>query len=197
MRPASLLHAVRVHRCAIVAAAAFVAFAATARPLPPALPTPSAWCDALLPVDAIPAALGRPVPGLARRTILALPEEAGRCARRYAIGDNPFSDELIVRVSPARDPAGARATLARLRRDAERGRVFGLSTPDGLGAGALHLRRPDPLASHRMAFEVAFARGAHVIELQYHNVDDGQPNTFIQASAELLPIARGIAERWP
>jgi hypothetical protein len=182
---------------AFAAAAMLAGLPASARPVPPVLPPPAAWCEALLPVDAITAALGRPVPGLARRTILALPEDAGRCARRYAIGDNPFSDELIVRVTPARDRAGARATLARLRAEAEAGRVFGLSTPEGLGAGALHLRRPDPLASHRVAFVVAFARDAHVVELAYHSVDDGQRNKFIQASDELVPIARGLAERWP
>ncbi|GIX37205.1 MAG: hypothetical protein KatS3mg127_0444 [Silanimonas sp.] len=177
----------------LAALAVLGASSLAAAPLPP----PAAWCEALLPVAAIPAALGRPVPGLARRTILAVPENDRQCARRYAIGNNPFGDELIVRVTPARDASGARGTLQRLRREAERGRVFGLSSPEGLGAGAVHFRRPDPLADHRMAFVVAFARGAHVVELTYHNVDNGKSDTFIQASAELEPIARGLLERWP
>jgi hypothetical protein len=74
-------------------------------------------------------------------------------------------------------------------------RRFGLSRPEGIGASAVHFRQPDPLASHRMEFNVSFALGDRVVELRYFNVDDAKPNKFLQASSELEAIARRIAER--
>ena len=89
---------------------------------------------------------------------------------------------------------GAVATVNRMARETGV-RRFGLSRPEGIGASAVHFRQPDPLASHRMEFNVSFALGDRVVELRYFNVDDAKLNKFIQASSELEAIARRIAER--
>jgi hypothetical protein len=156
---------------------------------------PSAWCDALFPVDDIAAVIGgERAAGIARRASGVVAEDARHCSRIYSIGDDRFSDELVFMVSPARDAAGAVATVNRMARETGV-RRFGLSRPEGLGASAVHFRQPDPLASHRMEFNVSFALGDRVVELRYFNVDDAKRNKFIQASSELEAIARRIAER--
>ncbi|KFN46165.1 hypothetical protein N787_11405 [Arenimonas metalli CF5-1] len=156
---------------------------------------PSAWCDALFPVDDIAAVIGADrAAGIARRASGVVPEDDRRCSRIYSIGDDRFSDELVFMVSPARDAAGAVATVDRMARDTGV-RRFGLSRPEGIGASAVHFRQPDPLASHRMEFNVSFALGNRVVELRYFSVDDAKRNKFLQASSELEAIARRIAER--
>ena len=156
---------------------------------------PSAWCDALIPVEDIAAVIGADrAAGIARRASGVVPEDDRRCSRIYSIGDDRFSDELVFMASPARDAAGAVATVNRMARETGV-RRFGLSRPEGLGASAVHFRQPDPLASHRMEFNVSFALGDRVVELRYFNVDDAKRNKFLQASSELEAIARRVAER--
>ena len=156
---------------------------------------PSAWCDALFPAADVAAVVGAErASGVARRASGVVPEDARHCSRIYSIGDDRFSDELVFMVSPARDAAGAVATVDRMARETGV-RRFGLSRPEGLGAAAVHFRQPDPLASHRMEFNVSFALGDRVVELRYFNVDDAKLNKFIQASSELEAIARRIVER--
>lgn len=155
--------------------------------------TPSAFCDRLLPVAAIPASLGRAVPGLQRRATGVVREDARHCNRLYSIGEDRFSDELIVLVSPARDAAGARATVQRMAREARGAHYFGLSRPEGIGDAAVHYRRRDPLGASRMELNVSFALGDLVVELKYQNVDDGKRNKFVQSSDELIALARRVA----
>lgn len=156
---------------------------------------PSAWCDALFPVADITAAVGDArAAGVARRASGVLPEDARRCSRIYSIGDDRFSDELVFMVSPARDAAGAVATINSMARETGV-RRFGLSRPEALGASAVHFRQPDPLSERRMEFNVSFALGDRVVELRYFSVDDAKRNKFIQASSEIEAIARRIAER--
>ena len=177
-------------------AAAALGLAALVGVVAPALArdrTPSAFCDRLLPVAAIPAALGRPVPGLQRRATGLIREDAHRCNRIYSIGQDRFSDELIVLVSPARDAAGARATVQRMAREARGAHYFGLSRPEGIGDAAVHYRRRDPLSEARMELNVSFALGDLVVELKYQNVDDGKRNKFVQSSDELIALARRVA----
>ncbi|ODS64256.1 MAG: hypothetical protein ABS41_03060 [Arenimonas sp. SCN 70-307] len=156
---------------------------------------PSAWCDALFPVGDIAAVIGAErAAGIERRASGVVAEDARHCSRLYSIGEDRFSDELVFMVSPARDAAGAVRTIESIARG-DGGRRFGESRPEGLGAAAVHFRAPDPLASHRMEFNVSFALGDRVIELRYFNVDDGKQNKYLQASSELEAIARRIAER--
>lgn len=156
---------------------------------------PSAWCDALFPVDDIAAVIGAGrAAGIARRASGVVPEDDLRCSRLYSIGDDRFSDELVFMVSPARSAALAVGAIDRMARETGV-RRFGLSRPEGIGASAVHFRQPDPLASHRMEFNVSFALGDRVVELRYFSVDDAKRNKFIQASSELEAIARRIAER--
>ena len=52
---------------------------------------PSAWCDALFPVDDIAAVIGgERAAGIARRASGVVPEDARRCSRIYSIGDDRF-----------------------------------------------------------------------------------------------------------
>jgi hypothetical protein len=156
---------------------------------------PSAWCDALFPVGDIAAVVGADrAAGIARRASGVVAEDARHCSRLYSIGDDRFSDELVFMVSPARDAAGAVATVDRMARETGV-RRFGLSRPEGIGATAVHFRQPDPLSERRMEFNVSFALGDRVVELRYFSVDDAKRNKFIQASSELEAIARRIAER--
>ena len=156
---------------------------------------PSARCDALLPVSAIAAAVAADTARLAREATGVIAEDDRHCHRRYRIGATPASDELIFMVSPARDPAAARAAIAAMAREAQADHDYGLSRPEGLGDAAVHFRRRDPLSSRRMGLHVAFALDDLVVELGYHNVDDGERNKFVQASAEVEAIARGVASR--
>lgn len=155
--------------------------------------TPSAFCDRLLPVATIPDSLGRAVPGLQRRATGVVREDARHCNRIYSIGEDRFSDELIVLVSPARNAAAARSTVQRMAGDARGAHYFGLSRPAGIGDAAVHYRRRDPLNDARMELNVSFALGPLVIELKYQNVDDGKRNKFVQGSDELIALARRIA----
>ena len=155
--------------------------------------TPSAFCDRLLPVETIPASLGRAVPGLQRRATGVVREDTRHCNRLYSIGEDRFSDELIVLVSPARNAAGARATVQRMAREARGAHYFGLSRPEGIGDAAVHYRRRDPLNDARMELNVSFALGDLVVELKYQNVDDGKRNKFVQSSDELIALARRVA----
>lgn len=155
--------------------------------------TPSAFCDRLLPVATVSDSLGRAVPGLQRRATGVVREDARHCNRIYAIGQDRFSDELIVLVSPARDAAGARATVQRMAREARGAHYFGLSRPEGIGDAAVHYRRRDPLNDARMELNVSFALGDLVVELKYQNVDDGKRNKFVQSSDELIALARRVA----
>ncbi|KAA2284084.1 hypothetical protein [Arenimonas fontis] len=162
---------------------------------PAAAAEPSAWCDALFPVSDIAAAIGGArAAGVERRASGVVAEDDRHCSRIYSQGGDRFSDELVFMVSPARDAAGAVATINAMARE-DGSRRFGLSRPEGLGSAAVHFRKPDPLADHRMEFNVSFALGDRVIELRYFNVDDGKRNKFLQASSELEAIARRIAER--
>ncbi len=155
--------------------------------------TPSSFCDRLLPVATVSDSLGRAVPGLQRRATGVVREDARHCNRIYAIGQDRFSDELIVLVSPARDAAGARATVQRMAREARGAHYFGLSRPEGIGDAAVHYRRRDPLNDARMELNVSFALGDLVVELKYQNVDDGKRNKFVQSSDELIDLARRVA----
>lgn len=157
--------------------------------------TPSPWCDALLPVSAIADAVRQDTAGLSRRASGVIAEDARRCNRVYSIGDNRFSDELIVLVTPARDAAAARADIARIIREARVENYFGLAQPAALGDAAVSFIRPDPLSSHRVEFNVSFAVDGQVFELKYQNVDDGQHNKFVQSLDEVVAIARGVAAR--
>jgi len=171
-------------------------FATLARAPVPALArerTPSAFCDRLLPVAAIPASLGRAVPGLQRRAAGVVREDARRCNRLCAIGRDRFGDELILLVSPARDAADARATVQRMDREASGAHDFGLSRPEGIGDAAVHCRRRDPLGASRMELNLSFALGARVVESKCQNVDDGKRNKFVQSSDELIALARRVA----
>lgn len=162
---------------------------------PAAAAGPSPWCDALFPVADIAAVIGAArADGIERRASGVVAEDGRHCSRIYSIGGDRFSDELVFMVSPARDAAGAVATIDAMARE-DGSRRFGLSRPEGLGAAAVHFRKPDPLADHRMEFNVSFALGDRVLELRYFNVDDGKLNKFLQASSELEAIARRIAER--
>lgn len=172
--------------CAVIACAVVATAHAKAR-------TPSAFCDRLLPVATIPDALGRAVPGLQRRATGVVREDASHCNRIYSIGNDRFSDELIVLVSPARTGEGARATVAGMAREARDAGYFGLSRPEGLGDAAVHYRRRDPLRDARMELNVSFVLGTQVVELKYQNVDDGKRNKFVQSSDELIALARRIA----
>lgn len=156
---------------------------------------PSAWCDALFPVEEIAAVVGAErSAGVARRASGVVAEDTRHCSRIYSIGDDRFSDELVFMVSPARDAAGAVATIDSMARETGV-RRFGLSRPEGIGASAVHFRQPDPLSERRLEMNVSFALGDRVIELRYFNVDDAKRNKFIQASSELEAIARRIGER--
>lgn len=156
---------------------------------------PSAWCDALFPVDDIAAVIGAErAASIARRASGVVAEDERHCSRIYSIGEDRFSDELVVMVSPARDAAGAVRTIDSIARG-DGGRRFGESRPAGIGSAAVHFRQPDPLSSMRMEFNVSFALDDRVVELRYFNVDDGKRNKFLQASSELEAIARRIAER--
>jgi hypothetical protein len=156
---------------------------------------PSPWCDALLPVSAIADAVRQDTTGLSRRASGFIAENARRCSRIYSIGDNRFSDELIVLVTPARDAAAARADIARIIREARVENYFGLSHPASLGDAEVRFIRPDPLSGHRVEFNVSFAIGGQVFELKYQNVDDGRHNKFVQSIDEVVAIARGVAAR--
>lgn len=185
----------RAQRAPAGAAAALglAALVGVVAPAPARDRTPSAFCDRLLPVAVIPAALGRPVPDLQRRATGLIREDAHRCNRIYSIGEDRFSDELIVLVSPARNAAAARATVQRMAREARGAHDSGLSRPEGIGDAAVHYRRRDPLAAARMELNVSFALGVLVVALKYQNVDDGKRNKFVQASDELIALARRIA----
>ncbi|MBB1061842.1 hypothetical protein [Marilutibacter spongiae] len=156
---------------------------------------PSAWCDRLLPVAAIAEAVGASSTGLERVATGVVAEDDRHCHRRYRIGQVPASDELILMVTPARDAGAARAAVDGMARDATAAHYFGLSRPTGLGDAAVHYRRRDPLSEARMGLHVNFAMSGQVVELAYHNVDDGERNKFVQASSEVEAIARGIAAR--
>lgn len=162
---------------------------------PAAAAEPSAWCDALFPVDDLAAVIGAErAAGITRRASGVVAEDDRHCSRIYSIGEDRFSDELVFMVSPARDAAGAVRTVESIARG-DGGRRFGESRPAGIGSAAAHFRQPDPLSSMRMEFNVSFALEDRVIELRYFNVDDGKRNKFLQASSELEAIARRIAER--
>lgn len=158
--------------------------------------TPSAWCDAVLPVAAIAEAVPQDTTGLSRRASGVIAEGEGRCNRIYSIGGSRFSDELIVLVTPARDPAAARADIERIVREARTEGYFGLARPEALGDAAVRFIRPDPLSNgYRVEFNLSFALGDRVFELKYQSVDDGELNKFVQSANELVGIAEGVVAR--
>lgn len=153
---------------------------------------PSAWCDRVLPLDTLRSVLGPEAARVERRATGVVPEGEGRCNRIYSIGRDPFSDELILLVSGARDAAGARRSLDRIAADVIN--PFGLERPEGIGDAAVHYRANDPLRRAAFHTNVSFAVGDRVFELKYVNVDDGKDNVFVFNSEQMLALARSVAE---
>lgn len=163
--------------------------------------SPSPFCENLLPVAELRALLGSKAAAVERNVRGPVKETDRQCSRIYALPPfDRFSDELILLVTPRRvsgtspaTPAAAQKQLDAIARHA--GKVFGLSQPTGIGDAAVHFRRPDPLSSSRMEFNLSFIRGAHLVELKYQSVDDGKQNKFVYESVELEALAKAIANR--
>ena len=159
--------------------------------------TPSAFCETLLPVAELRTLLGSKAAAVERSVRGPVTETAQQCSRIYALPPfDRFSDELIMLVTPRRGtatPAAAKQQLDALARHA--GKVLGLSQPAGIGDAAVHFRRPDPVSSSRMEFNLSFIRGPHLVELKYQSVDDGKQNKFVYESVELEALAKAIASR--
>lgn len=163
--------------------------------------TPSPFCETLLPVTELRTLLGSKASAVERSVRGPIKETDRQCSRIYALPPfDRFSDELILLVTPRRGsgtstatPAAAQQQLDAIARHA--GKVFGLSQPTGIGDAAVHFRRPDPLSSSRMEFNLSFIRGAHLVELKYQSVDDGKQNKFVYESVELEALAKAIASR--
>lgn len=152
---------------------------------------PSAFCDQLLPVTTVENTFGEKATNIVRKPTNVIPESTTQCNRIYAENDfDRFSDELIVLVTTASSPAGAKSSLERIAREAKGS--FGLSRPDQIGDSAVHFRRRDPLSDARMEFNVSFVVGKHLIELKYQSVDDGKDNKFVYESNELEKLAKKI-----
>lgn len=153
---------------------------------------PGAWCDRVLPLETVRDVLGPEAARVERRATGVVPEGEGRCNRIYSIGRDPFSDELILLVSGARNSVVARRSLDRIAADVLD--PFSLERPAGIGDAAVHYRANDPLRRAAFHTNVSFAVGDRVFELTYINVDDGQDNTFVFNSEQMLALARRIAE---
>ncbi|TDQ49129.1 hypothetical protein [Permianibacter aggregans] len=150
-------------------------------------------CEQLLTPADLHNALGEKARAIVSKPSGVVQETGGRCSRLFAMGQfDRFSDELILMVSPANSVDSAKATVERMANDAKK--YFGFSRP-AIGDNAVHYRRLDPLNDARMGMHIHFSVGKYVVELTYHNVDDGKRNKFVIESKELEPLATLLAKR--
>ena len=150
-------------------------------------------CEQLLTPADLRSVLGEKAQTIVTKPSGVVRETGGRCSRLFAKGQfDRFSDEMILMISPANSADSAKATIDRMAKDAKK--YFGFSRP-AIGDNAVHYRRLDPLNDARMGMHVNFSVGKYVVELAYHNVDDGKRNKFVIESKELEPVALLLAKR--